>query len=249
MPCSATAVYTMVRVQARESGRHALAPCWWADVRRVGGGAMGGERRPVGEGRYTDSVPSTPPRCGPGAVKREAPQRVFFAAWPDDSGREPVASVGRVVATQAGGRAPVPANIHLTLAFVGNVAARRLETLREIGATVSRVATPFVLALDRIDGFRDAGIAWIGTSARPPELERLVGHLRDSLAGGGFPVDDRAFRVHVTLARRCTRRVPAAAIAAIIWHVERMTLTASDLGSGGSRYRDLATWGLGQGSP
>ncbi len=145
----------------------------------------------------------------------------------------------------AGGRSPRPANIHLTLAFVGDVAPARLGALREIGAAVAGSAPPLVLVLDRTSGFRDAGIAWLGTNATPPELERLVARLRDALAAAGFPADDRAFRAHVTLARRCRRRVLATARTAIVWKVDRMTLTASDLQSDGSGYRDVAAWPLG----
>jgi 2'-5' RNA ligase len=197
--------------------------------------------------RYTDCVPSTKPTLldPREAVGREAPLRVFFAAWPHGATRDAVAAVARDVAVDAGGRPPRPANIHLTLAFVGDVMPARIGTLREIGAQVSRSATPLVLMLDRTGGFRDAGIAWLGASDAPPELERLVGRLSEALAAAGFPVDDRAFRAHVTLARRCRRRVHATTLAAIVWRVERMTLTASDLQSGGSRYRDVAVWPLG----
>lgn len=182
------------------------------------------------------------------AAAREAPLRMFFAAWPDDATRETVATLARDVAIQTGGKPPPPANIHLTLAFVGDVAPVHLAALREIGAAVAQAATPLALVLDRTGGFRDGGVVWLGTKETPTELERMVEHLRDALAAAGFPVDDRGFRVHVTLARRARKRVRAATVAAIVWHVERMTLTASDLGSDGSRYRNVAVWPLGPGS-
>ncbi len=183
------------------------------------------------------------------AAERKALLRTFFAAWPDEATRGVIAGLAHDVAVQAGTKSPPPANLHLTLAFIGDVAPARLAALREIGAAVARAATPFTLVLDRIDGFRDAGIAWLGTDAAPPELERLVAHLRDALAAAGFPVDARAFRVHLTLARRCRQRLRATTLAAVVWRIDRLTLTASDLGSDGSRYRDLAAWPLGAGRP
>ncbi len=182
------------------------------------------------------------------AAAREGPLRVFFAAWPDAATRDAITALAHDVAIQAGGKPPRPAAIHLTLAFVGNVAPARMALLHEIGAAVSRAAAPSALVLDHTGGFRDAGIAWLGARSTPPELEQLVGALRSALGAEGFPVDARAFRVHVTLARRCRKRVHATAVATIVWRLERMTLTASDLASDGSRYRDIAAWPLGDGS-
>jgi 2'-5' RNA ligase len=179
---------------------------------------------------------------------RSGPLRVFFAAWPDAPTCDAVAALAHDVAIQAGGKPPRLAAIHLTLAFVGNVPPARIALLHEIGAAVSRAATPVALVLDQTGGFRDAGIAWLGTKATPPGLEELVGALRRALATAGFPIDARAFRVHVTLARRCRKRVHAATVATIVWRVDRMTLTASDLGSDGSRYHDIAAWPLGAAS-
>ena len=178
-------------------------------------------------------------------MKAEAPLRVFFAVWPDAATRAAIAALAHEAAAGAGGKAPAPSNLHLTLAFIGDVRAERLAVLQAIGADAARPTPPFTLTLDRLGGFRDAGIAWLGTTPTPPQLDALVRRMRGALGAAGFPVDARPFRVHVTLARRCRNRVRAAAIAPIAWRVERLTLTASDLGGDGSRYRDLAVWPLG----
>ncbi len=171
--------------------------------------------------------------------------RVFFAIWPDAETRSRVSALASATAAEAGGKVPQPSNLHLTLAFVGAVAPERMAALCEIGAAASHATIPFTLTLDRIGGFRDAGVAWLGADVAPPELERLAVHLHDALGAAGFSVDERPFRIHVTLARRCRRRVRATTVAPIEWRVLQMTLTVSDLGADGSHYRDVAAWPLG----
>jgi 2'-5' RNA ligase len=172
----------------------------------------------------------------------EQPLRVFFALWPDAATRDAIAALARDVVKRAGGRAPRPENAHLTLAFVGDVAATRVSILQEIGAAAARDAAPFTLALDRIGGFRAAGIAWVGAATTPPVLVELAGRTNQALAAAGFRVERRPFHPHVTLARRCERPPSAAAIALVAWRVEGMTLTESRLRHEGSCYRELAAW-------
>ena len=90
-----------------------------------------------------------------------------------------------------------------------------------------------------------AGIAWAGASSVPAELAQLVRQLNDALMAQGFPTDPRPFQAHLTLARRCRRQPRANQAAPIAWTVARLVLNASDLGSGGPRYRELAAWPLG----
>ena len=100
-------------------------------------------------------------------------------------------------------------------------------------------------SLDRVGAFRGAGIAWAGASSVPAELAQLVAQLNDALTAQGFPTDARPFQAHVTLARRCRRQPRANQATPIAWTVATLVLNASDLGSGGPRYRELAAWPLG----
>jgi 2'-5' RNA ligase len=168
--------------------------------------------------------------------------RVFFALWPGAATQDAVAALARDVVKAAGGRAPRSENVHLTLSFVGEVAAMRVPLLQDIGAATARDAAPFTLSLDRIGGPRNSGIAWLGAAVTPPELERLARQTNKALAAAGFRVERRLFRPHVTLARRCERPPGAAAIAPVTWRVEGMTLTASMLRPEGSCYRELGAW-------
>ena len=185
----------------------------------------------------------TRPLPATGRASRAASLRVFFALWPGAS-RDLVAALSRDFAEVTGGRAPRPGNIHLTLAFVGEVAPERVVALERIGDMAARTSAPFTLELGRTGNFRDAGIAWLGTDAIPPELDRLMRRLNEGLATAGFRVERRPFHAHVTLARRCRRPLPPRVITPVAWCIERLTLIASELSSQGSDYRELAAWPL-----
>lgn len=174
---------------------------------------------------------------------------MFFALWPDPAARVALAALSRDAAGRAQGRAPTPENLHLTLAFLGDVALPRIVALRAIGLAVASAAAPFRLTLDQAGTFRDAGIAWAGATVMPPELERLVQLLSGALANEGFRTERRAFHAHVTLARRCRRPAGVDIAAPITWNVERLMLNVSDTLPGGPRYRALADWPLNGGAP
>ena len=173
--------------------------------------------------------------------------RVFFALWPDAEARDRLAALAKEVAARTRGRAPPATNLHVTLAFIGEVACERIEALAAIGAAIAARATPFVLTLDCRGSYRGTGIAWAGASRVPDALDELVRNLSAALAARDFPVEQRAFSPHVTLSRR-SRTPEAGALAAPIgWTVARLALVASETLSGGPHYRDLETWPLGGG--
>jgi len=174
--------------------------------------------------------------------------RVFFAVWPDAAARDALAKLACAVAAEEGGRAPAQENLHLTLAFVGDVAEERVAALRAVGLEATIGVPAFDLALDRVGAFRGSGITWAGASRVPAALGHLVGRLNDALAAQGFPTDPRPFQAHVTLARRCRRQPGANLAPPIAWTVATLTLNASELAPGGSRYREIAGWPLGPGN-
>jgi 2'-5' RNA ligase len=170
--------------------------------------------------------------------------RVFFALWPDAAARERLAALACEVAARTKGRAPTAANLHVTVAFIGEVARERIDALSAIGASVAASAMPFEFLLDCTGTFRRTGIAWAGASVVPPPLTDLARDLFDALAAGDFVVEQRPLNPHVTLARRCKAPEVGKLAAPIAWTVASLALVASDAASGAPRYRDLATWPL-----
>ena len=169
-------------------------------------------------------------------------QRVFFALWPDSPARAALAGLAREVALESGGR-PTAANlIHLTLAFVGDQPAIRVDSLRRLAAGIRTGG--FMLALDEIGGFARTGIAWLGASAPQPGLVALRDNLAAALQARGFPVDARPYAPHLTLARRSVNAVDRRLVQPVRWRVTSFALVGSELAGGGPSYRTIAEWGL-----
>jgi 2'-5' RNA ligase len=171
--------------------------------------------------------------------------RVFFALWPDAAARERLAALAAAVAHERGGRAVAAANLHVTLAFVGSVAAGRVDALCDAGEGAARPAHAIDVSLERLGGAHDGELVWLAPRSVPAELLALHERLDAELRNRSFPVEPRAFRPHVTLARRCVRRGARAAVEPIAWRATRVALMVSATLAGGSEYRELAAWRLG----
>lgn len=175
--------------------------------------------------------------------------RTFFALWPDTAVRDALAGLAHEVASEADGRVSATENLHLTLAFLGEVASPRIAVLQAIGAAAASAVPAFGLTLDRVGMFRGSEIAWAGASTVPAALALLVSELGDAVAAQGFALDPRPFQVHVTLARRCRKPPSVSRAVSIAWPVARLVLNASKLAPHGPRYRELGAWPLGQRTP
>lgn len=166
--------------------------------------------------------------------------RLFFALWPDEAARQKLHALARDVALAAEGK-PLPAGkIHLTLAFLGEVAADRMpDAVRAAQDTHGAV---FTLGLDRVGSFRRARVAWAGTSKVPQPLIDLQALLAGKLAERGFELEERAFAPHLTLARKIAGPLPAAPIPPIAMQADALALVHSEAGTG--RYTTLESWPL-----
>jgi 2'-5' RNA ligase len=169
--------------------------------------------------------------------------RVFFALWPDEPARAKLAALAGRVADEGGGR-PVPAaNLHLTLAFLGDVPEDRVGAAKRVASGIRGPA--FELALDRLGSFRRAGVGWAGPSCPPGELAGVQSALERALRSAGFVLEERPFAPHLTLARKLVRPVAAMAIDPVAWRVWGFALVESTRGK--SAYAQVAGWELGKG--
>ncbi len=172
----------------------------------------------------------------------DKPQRVFFALWPDASMKAMLAELAREIARESGGRPTTPDLIHLTLAFLGEQPAARVEALRCVGIGIRAAA--FTLTLDAVGSFPRARIAWLGADAPQPGLAALHGELAAALRVGGFAVDQRPYAPHLTLARRSALATPRRLPQPICWRVNSFVLVESELRRSGAAYRAIAEWSL-----
>ncbi|HEY5719882.1 MAG TPA: RNA 2',3'-cyclic phosphodiesterase [Gammaproteobacteria bacterium] len=168
--------------------------------------------------------------------------RLFFALWPDAALRARLARLARAHAP-AGSRPVAADNLHLTLAFLGQVPATRRAAVEEAAAAVR--GAPLTLALDRLEQWPRPQVFCAVGSQVPEGLQGVVEQLRAALAARDLPSETRPFRIHVTLARKARRLLaPQPLPAPLPWHAERFCLVASESRPDGVRYRPLAWWPL-----
>jgi 2'-5' RNA ligase len=166
--------------------------------------------------------------------------RLFFAVWPDAEAAKRLATLAGAVVGRIGGRAVPADNIHLTLAFLGDVPEERVPQLESIARSVpGRI---FNLRLDRLGSFKQARVGWIGCEAMHPDLVALERELAQGLRAAGFGLDDRPFAPHVTLARKIERRLGPEATEPIEWRANAFELVRTEFGKG--RYSRLAAFTL-----
>lgn len=135
------------------------------------------------------------------------------------------------------GRQVATANLHLTLAFLGQVPSARLKALLAIEAA------PFDLCLDRLLRWRN-GILLLAPSQPPGALLRLRRALRSGLAELELPVETRPFSAHLTLARDAAPLENAPPPPTFVWQVDRFSLFCSQNDAASVRYRTLGRWAL-----
>jgi 2'-5' RNA ligase len=138
-----------------------------------------------------------------------------------------------------------PNQMHLTLAFLGNVAAETQEALSEKLTAISWKS--FFLPLIGLGTFPSKGwpkIVWIGVGTGHPHLFQLHKRVQEALLAVGLEPDLRSFHPHVTLAR-CRDISPQtirpflksyADFEAGMIHVESFCLNSSELTPSGSVY-------------
>ncbi|HET9577034.1 MAG TPA: RNA 2',3'-cyclic phosphodiesterase [Usitatibacter sp.] len=166
--------------------------------------------------------------------------RLFFAIWPDEATAQRLHELGTRLAARAGGHAVPREKIHLTLAFLGEVAPARADDLVQAADAVKEA--PFDLVLDRTGAFRRARVAWAGSTAPDPRLLAAESTLRRELRSRGFELEDRPFAPHVTLVRKVDRTLATEPIEPFAWHVGEIVLVRSELGSGA--YKVMTNWPL-----
>jgi len=171
----------------------------------------------------------------------EPTRRLFFALWPNTDTRAALAALVRE-RIQDQGRRVVPDNLHVTLAFPGNVTAGVQACLEEAAGRVS--GAPFSLAIDRLGYWPGPRIIWAAPSYTPPELWSLATELRGVLAGCGLEPEDRPYQAHITLVRKAGRKFPVTRIAPIPWSISEFCLVESVSGPDGVRYLVLRAWPL-----
>jgi len=97
-----------------------------------------------------------------------------------------------------------PYSIHLTLKFLGSIAADRISEITRAMEEAIQGISPFHLEVKDLGVFpslRRVQVAWVGISGEVDKLSQLQQHLESNLARLGFAPESRPFTPHLTLAR------------------------------------------------
>nr|WP_182541624.1 RNA 2',3'-cyclic phosphodiesterase [Nocardioides ginsengisegetis] len=137
-----------------------------------------------------------------------------------------------------------PEQVHVTLAFLAQVADRHLDELVErLGRAAGR-RTPFDVRIAGGGAFPNvarARVVWAGLDLDEhgrTELDRLATGARAAASRTGIAVDGQRFRAHLTLARLGRPAEVSSWVrlldgyAGPVWRAERVALIASHLGEG-----------------
>lgn len=170
--------------------------------------------------------------------------RLFFALWPDTPTQLSWHAELAPYLAPLGGRRVPAANLHLTLAFLGEVRGDRMNELLRLGDDLATDA--LLLRFDHLEYWKRPGLVCLRTPDTPPALARLAGQLGTGLDMAGFAVERRQLRPHVTLARDVPVSMASLPVWPVLeWQVPAVALVRSRLGPEGSDYAVLHEWPLG----
>lgn len=127
--------------------------------------------------------------------------RLFVAiALPSDLAEELARGARQAIPPAASGRIrwQQPADLHLTLSFLGHAEKAQLEKIR--GKLKSLRAAPLKLDLAGVGSFVKSGVVLV-TVERSPALVKLAESVVQGMEECGFPREDRPYVPHITLAR------------------------------------------------
>ena len=146
-----------------------------------------------------------------------------------------------------------PEQLHLTLRFLGNVAANRLDDLAAALRRACARAAPIRLALEGAGCFpnmKSPRVIWIGIQGDLAPLRALQEQIAQETKPFGDHSDERAFQPHLSIGRVKAfgmegRKVAQAIERATVpelgeWTVHHVLLVRSKLTPDGARYSTLA---------
>lgn len=157
--------------------------------------------------------------------------RLFIAAELPENLLDALAETSARLRGAVKGRYVAPDSFHVTLAFLGEVPASRVDDAAGALDAGCRGFEAFEVALGELGSFgkKSTATLWQGF-AEPGELRALANSVRNELRSAGFDFDEKSFKAHITLMRKAdltSGELPMPATAR--GTVERVTLFRSDL--------------------
>ena len=187
--------------------------------------------------------------------------RCFVAVLPPDEARDHLDEFLEPRRAAAPFRWSAPDQVHLTLAFVGELAERRFEDLverLERAASRRRPVTTAIAGGGAFPHVAGAKVLWAGLDLDADddvEVQRMADGARAAVNRAGAPVDGQRFRPHLTVAR-CAGATEVSDWVRLLdtyrgptWTIDTLALVQSHLGQGPRgrpRHEVLAELPLGE---
>ncbi len=191
---------------------------------------------------------------------RDEEWRLFVALDLPQTVKEGLAAVQRDLRARGLGylRWTRPEGLHLTIKFLGETPASRVEEIGRALAPAARATPPLALRLGRAGTFGDRRgprVLWVSLEGDVERLSLLQRRVDEALATLHFPREPREFAPHITLARVPQQAVAGSAgnVRAALTAVEvpplemvltHLSLMRSHLGPEGARYEQVMAFPL-----
>ena len=178
----------------------------------------------------------------------EPTQRLFFALWPQEEERTALVHATAKAVRHSGGRAVLPANLHVTLAFLGGVPQRRVPEVRKLASRAAadclQQQQPLELRFEKLAHWPRQQILCAVAAEEDTVASTIAAALKDAAAATGFTPDLKPFRAHVTLARKVAHAPSERALRETLWRFDGFALIDSRTESGGPVYSVLESYPL-----
>ena len=144
-----------------------------------------------------------------------------------------------------------PSNIHLTIKFLGDVPATRIEDVKGAVERATAGRTAFEIEVGGTGCFpapRNPRVLWVGLTSIPIPLRELHSAIESELAREGFPREEKRFSPHLTIGRvrnpqnagRLAEELIRRGIESESFRAGEIIVMRSDLNPSGSIYTPLA---------
>ena len=134
------------------------------------------------------------------------PKRLFFAIELPGEVREQLIHWRAAQFPPEEGRPVAADNLHLTLAFLGDVSAEKQHALTQLAGRIRQPG--FTLKLDDAGQWLRSRVVWLGMRQPPRGLLQLANMLRAQAARSGCYQSPQPFHPHLTLLRHAAQAVP-----------------------------------------
>jgi 2'-5' RNA ligase len=137
-------------------------------------------------------------------------------------------------------------NLHITLAFLGEISPARATEAKRVMDSIH--SAPFELILSGFGNFSDT--YWIG-SDKNEALNRMQNALSSELRNSGFSIENREFKPHLTICREAVfengfdKKAFKESIEPVHMNVDHISLMKSDRLNGRLVYTEIYSTPLG----